>query len=643
MICYCGNTVVKDNLCREHYIQAKEDIYLDNTDIDNLGIVKWAKDMLPEHTRDLPPKKQRYILYMLLSLYDPFYTRKTMRYRELIAFREFAKSTIIRIFTMYAIVHNEKVFKLRRYRINIDPQTREILDAVPTDEIVECKVFERFMCIVSEVGGQAEEFIVTIRDEFSTNDRLKYFYHFTIRKARDDEDGQWTRRAFKINKIYVLGLGSGQRIRGRIRGAYRLTTLFGDDIYSEESVITPEARSKTRRWWNRAAMNTVDTTLGKAFLVGTILHEDTVLVDNRKNAQWQTVEIPVMPADLFNQFVNKNLQVDTSMGICKLPYDDEINDFIRIPKQQQHFAKVQEERDWKLEWGNRVDLYELAMKYKEAVNNREISGFYQEFFHITVSPDDKKFKREYFRQLGEYTIFREFGINWIRCGLYTKPQPITIRFGIDLGTGSISGDDSALVIGGALPDGRWIVLKEVHGKYGYRDDLWDNVDNHLNRTEVDRTKIKKIGMYDEITRQAHIYYPDLIKIGYSGSEKGHIDAIRQHLRANNYYDGQVVGRVQMAHEGKKHTRIIDTLLNRYQSLSVYHANGLGDLEYQLEFLGGSVKDDIADSAEVAFSDMTSPGIIDYKELSEPMIVKKRGIYYPKELIQNVQTYDWKVV
>lgn len=636
----CKESVVKDALCRTHYIKSKEEIYLDNTNIDDLGIVKWAKDMMPEHLRNVSPDKQKYIFYILLSLYDPFYDVKDMRYRQLIAFREFAKSTIIRIIIMYAIVHNNKVFKLRKYKLDI-AKDYQIKGALASEEIIECKIFERFMCIVSEVGGQAEEFIVTIRDEFTTNERLKYFYHYEIRKAKDSEDGQWTRRAFKINDIYVLGLGSGQRIRGRIRGAYRLTFLFGDDIYSEDSVLTPETRMKTRRWWNRAAVNTVDTTLGKIFLVGTILHEDTILIDNKYNPQWQTVEVPVMQHKRFADLVEKHLQVDVSSGKCIIPYEDITDDYERIPKQKAYFENLEKEEDWSLEWKERVNLYAIVLKYKAAIYAREVTGFYQEFFHITVSNEQKRFKKEYFQKIKSYRIFREFGINWFECkDLFEHPQPIYIQFGIDLGTGTIDGDNAAIAIAGELPDGRRIKIKAVYGKYGYRDDLKVNKSN-WQTVELDRNQVKKIGIYDECFRLAREFYPNSIRVGYSGSEKGHIDAISKFMRANNYYEGYVTGRMQMAHEGKKHDRIINTMLNKYEAMSVYHCINLEDYEYELEFLGKAVSDDIADAFECACFGIQKPSNTSYNDIANPQVVTQKGLYYPNSLLTNTEIWDWR--
>ena len=55
--CECGKESIKGGLCRTCYIKSKEEIYLDNTDINDLGIIKWLGDMLPEDFRNAFPKE----------------------------------------------------------------------------------------------------------------------------------------------------------------------------------------------------------------------------------------------------------------------------------------------------------------------------------------------------------------------------------------------------------------------------------------------------------------------------------------------------------------------------------------------------------------------------------------------------------
>ena len=74
--CECGKESIKGGLCRTCYIKSKEEIYLDNTDINDLGIIKWLGDMLPEHFRNAFPKEHFEIYLSAIRLLDPRYTSR---------------------------------------------------------------------------------------------------------------------------------------------------------------------------------------------------------------------------------------------------------------------------------------------------------------------------------------------------------------------------------------------------------------------------------------------------------------------------------------------------------------------------------------------------------------------------------------
>ena len=101
----CDNPRAENSeLCRNHWIEDKykERGYLDNSDPDNLGILKWASDMLIEYMPQATPKFHIEILIILFSLFDPFYKNRYERQRNIISFRGSSKSTLINfIVVMY--------------------------------------------------------------------------------------------------------------------------------------------------------------------------------------------------------------------------------------------------------------------------------------------------------------------------------------------------------------------------------------------------------------------------------------------------------------------------------------------------------------------------------------------------------------
>lgn len=586
--------VAKDGLCYNHHIAAKKAEWLDNSDFDNLGIVKWCHEIMPDFAFNVTPHFHKELFMDLLSLYNPAFRNKYERLYELISFRESAKSTAANtLFCSYIIAHNGEKFKFK-----VD------------GKIEEFTINEKAIIIISQTAGSAEDFTVRIRDAFSTSERLRYYYRFAIQDALDSETGQWTRSIFQINGTYVQGVGSGQMIRGKVKGISRPSLVIADDIYSENNTISEDRRAKTKVWWNNAVMNSVDNLTGKVVVLGTILHDDTIVVELENNPRWKTRKIPVMPIEKFHKFIQEHTKIDWETSTCWLPHSDIEDKVKRESAQRRYYDKAQQSYDWELAWPERIDLYLLAIKWQESVYNRSTSGLYQEYFHITTSPLDKSFRPEYFQTLQPYELKYEAGYNWIKLNGEEDWRNVNIEFGVDLaGEGK---DDFAVCIVATLPDMRVMILNVLTGKWGIRDDLNDTgEDIRINKVWVsDRNRIRKVGVVDELFRLALRYHPSTIKIGIAGEEALVLSEVRRVFQENKDYRTNIMARPQQSREGKKSQRIMHTLLPFYETRMVYHAPGLTKLEYQLEYLGKSNHDDCADAAEVAFYQLEVPFKID---------------------------------
>ena len=237
------------------------------------------------------------------------------------------------------------------------------------------------------------------------------------------------------------------QIRGKVKGASRPDLIVFDDIYSENNVQTEEGRLKVSKWFSRATANTIDDLRGMMIFVGTIVHEDTILVQNKKSKNWKTIEIPVMDVIEFKEIVKKHLTVDINMGTCILPFDNLTDEIERKNKQREYFNNLQ--KDVKsLAWKERIDLYFLVLKYQEDLSRGTLNGFYQEYFHVVMDETQKRIKSEYFKYLEDWEIQHEYGYTWllIKDEEETKRKCVNIEFGIDMGSGSIDGDDTAISI-----------------------------------------------------------------------------------------------------------------------------------------------------------------------------------------------------
>jgi len=616
----CNKAAVDGLYCTEHHIEAKKIEWLDNTDMENLGIVRWVNEMMPEATFNKTPEIHKYLYHRLLQLYNPSLRNKYERLIEWISYRGSAKSAIQSLFTSYILAHNGEKIK-----ISIDGIIKEFT------------IEERAIVIISQTSTLAEEFVVRIRDAFTESERLRYYYKVEIVDALDSLTGQWTRIAFKFNNCFVLGVGSGQMIRGKVKGFSRPTLVFADDIYSETNVITEESRRKVRNWWNNAVMNSIDDLKGKVIVLGTIVHEDTVIVDLERNPIWETIKVPVMgecdkdgDADLttFHKLIHEHMKIDWDLAQCILPFDEIVAPEEKLKKQREYYDKVQNSFDWQLHWPERVDLYLLAIKFKEAVYNQTVAGFYQEYFHVTVPPQERRFRRDMFKRAHPFEIKYEHNYNWIKLEGEQVWKLFNIEFGIDIaGAGT---DDMVISVVGALPDSRVIVLQQAIGKWSLRDNLREQDDQELRRykvaTQWSPETMTKIGLIDETFRLAMRYKPSKIKVGVAGEEELIVREMRRVFEQNRVYTIGIHSRPQTSREGRKEQRIMGTLLPYYETRMVYHTSGLEKLEYQLEYLGKAKHDDCADSLECAFHNLEFP-----QALTIDFFSKKEDNYVPTHL------------
>ncbi len=584
-------------------IDSLNKIFLDNTDINNLGIVRWAKYVFPHYITNDIAQYQKEIYHEILSLYNPLYRNRYERNLELVVFRGGGKSTITNfLIPCYMIMYNGHTFKIK-----ID------------NEIVECKIDEGLIVIVSKTFTSAQEFTQRIRDEFTTNKILKVMNKGKVEEALDDITGEWTKAAFKINGIYVLAVGTGQQIRGKVKGASRPTTIIFDDIYSEENIKTAESRQNIRYWFYNAAMNTIDDIKGKAIVVGTIVHEDTIITDLEKNTQWKTIKYPLMQLEKFDKFITNYLDYDIDSNIYKLKFNDIKDQKERIKKQREYYDNIQSELFQDLSWADRIDLYSIALKVQEASMNQMLSSIYQEYFHITISESDKVFKKEYFQYID--AKFRIINNNTF-VDIEDKTYPINIEFGVDLAAGLQTSDDTCITIVGKLPDERIIIFNTIFGKFGIRDVLRDETANRYKKIETNIDNILKRGYVDEIIRQIYKWRPSKVKIGIAGQEIAIINEMRRIFTENKIYI-PIYTYTQTAKQGTKEDRIKDILLQYYQTKMIYHNMPLEKLEYQLEWLGKVKNDDVADATANAILNLGVPYHI-YIDTS-----KEEDIYIPR--------------
>jgi len=572
------------------HVDDKFKVWLSNEDRDNLGIMQWAKDLFPQYLPQATPEFHKDLYLALLNLLDPTLINRLERQLMITSYRGSAKSSIANmIFASYLVANNGRLITIK---------TRE--------GIKEVRIQERFVVIISETASMAEEFTVRIRNEFSTNPNIRYYYQLEIENAYDDTTGKWTRSGFNMNGCFVMGAGVGQQIRGRIQGASRITTAILDDIYSEKNTITPESRQKIAKWFMNAVSNSVDDLVGKMILVGTILSDDTLLVSLEDDPLWIKLKYPLMDIKKFHKFMAEHLDINYDTQTCYLPYDNIQDQYERKKKNRRYFEALEKKEDWTLAWPERQNLYFLALQVQSKVINNSMASLYQEYFHQTIPSEEKRIRPEFFVHKKVEHKYEHY-YNWIRFEEENEWRICNIEFGIDLASG-VGKDNTVITVVAVLTDNRIAILMQKAGKFIIRDDKKNDTGDDVRYGKVitDRTQIRKIGAIDEAFRLSLIYHPRKVKIGVAGMEIALSRQFRQVFNANSDYTTIIESIPQTKREGDKVQRILDILVGFYETRMVIHSSQLADLEYELEYLGKAANDDRADSTATAFMHLQLP-------------------------------------
>jgi len=193
----------------------------------------------------------------------------------------------------------------------------------------------KFILIVSDTYEQACLFLEDVINEFEKNTTFTRFYNLEITKKRDD-------RIVINDECMIRAMGAGQKFRGLKFRHYRPDLIICDDIENDEMVENPKRREKLRKWfWG--ALKPMLSDKGRLVVIGTILHEDSLL------------------ANLLNDplFFSKLYQI--------------IGD------------------DYKPLWPALYSLEDIAEMRNNFEKRNQLGTFYREFFNACVSPENKKF------------------------------------------------------------------------------------------------------------------------------------------------------------------------------------------------------------------------------------------------------------
>lgn len=98
----------------------------------------------------------------------------------------------------------------------------------------------------------------------------------------------------------VMPRGAGQQVRGILFGNYRPDLIIADDLEDSEGVRSDDQRAKLKEWFFADVVNSVDRGRKdwKIIVIGTLLHEDSLLANLMEDPDWHHVHLALCTEDL---------------------------------------------------------------------------------------------------------------------------------------------------------------------------------------------------------------------------------------------------------------------------------------------------------------------------------------------------------
>ncbi len=149
-----------------------------------------------------------------------------------------------------------------------------------------CEQLKHFIVIVSDTSTQAQGFLRDIVQELEENEALHDYYGDDIYPKLDLQGNfvKWTDTdIITRSDIEIVAKGADNKLRGLRKKQHRPDLIIVDDLENDKNVQTLEQRKKLMNWYNKALLNTLDPDTGRIFVIGTIIHFDSLLKNLFKN------------------------------------------------------------------------------------------------------------------------------------------------------------------------------------------------------------------------------------------------------------------------------------------------------------------------------------------------------------------------
>ena len=143
--------------------------------------------------------------------------------------------------------------------------------------------WEPYIWIVSDTRRQACAHLENIKSELQDNRLLAEDY-----AAAAGRGPVWRAGAIVLrNGAAIEAFGTGQRIRGRRRGAHRPTLIICDDLQNDGHILSAVQRDHSRSWFHGTLMK-AGTARTNVVNLATALHRDALAMELHRRPGWKS-------------------------------------------------------------------------------------------------------------------------------------------------------------------------------------------------------------------------------------------------------------------------------------------------------------------------------------------------------------------
>lgn len=272
--------------------------------------------------------------------------------------------------------------------------------AVTLAYVLACVLFRnrQYVLVLSDTITQATQFLGDIKKELIDNEKIGTLFGI-VGFEKDTEDDVIV-NCSDGHQFRISAKGSEQKMRGLKWNNKRPDLIVGDDLENDEIVLNKDRREKFKRWFYGALVPSLSSN-GVIRIVGTILHEDSML-NNLMPSIWNA-DTKVEPLKISN--TNKKA------SWLSFKYRAHTDDFTKILWPEKYTPEwFQSERRDFTDRGI-PDVY--SQEYLNEPIDDSVAYFKRNDF-VALSPEDKKKTVNYYitadlaiskEETADYSVF----------------------------------------------------------------------------------------------------------------------------------------------------------------------------------------------------------------------------------------------